>query len=239
MTLAGGNDSLPRAMARRVDVKLDAPVEAVDATPDGVSVRVSGETAQADAVVLATTASAASRIYRGGDRLERELMGTRYGAVIKVGLATKRNWSDHPGLANVWAMMIPRSERREIVSVTIESAKDPKRVPAGSEMLNLFVTPDNAERMMDWPDEQVVSAVAADVERLFPGALAARQFVRVVRWREGMPKSPVGRARALAEYRHTRPRSCRVWRAGDDMGMATLESAIETGTWAAGRVIEG
>jgi len=237
MTLARGNDSLPRAMAARVDVKLGAPVEAIETSPDGVRVQVSGESVRADAVVLAATGSAASTVYRGGDRLERELMATPYGAVIKVGLATKRNWSDHPGLRNVWAMMIPRHERQQIVSVTIESAKDPKRVPTGSEMLNLFVTPDNAERMMDWPDEQVVSAVAADVERLFPGAFAAKQFVRVVRWREGMPKSPVGRARALAEYRRTRPRDCRVWLAGDYMGMATLESAIETGTWAADRIV--
>jgi oxygen-dependent protoporphyrinogen oxidase len=236
MTLARGNDSLPQALAARVDVKLEAPVEAIDTTPDGVTLRVAGQTVRADAVVLATTASAAARIHRGGDRLERELMATPYGAVIKVGLATQRNWSDHPGLNNVWAMMIPRSERRHIVSVTIESAKDPQRVPAGGEMLNLFVTPDDAERMMEWPDEQVVSAVAADVERLFPGAFAAQRFVRVVRWPEGMPKSPVGRARAVAEYRRTRPRDCRVWLAGDYMGMGTLESAIETGTWAASRI---
>jgi protoporphyrinogen/coproporphyrinogen III oxidase len=239
LTLARGNDSLPRAMAQRVDVKLEAPVEAVDTTPAGVTVRLSGETVRADAVVLATTSSAAARIYCGGDRLERELMATPYGSVIKVGLATKRDWSHDSGLSNVWAMMIPRSERRQIVSVTIESAKDPKRVPKGSEMLNLFVTPDNAERMMDWPDERVVNAVAADVERLFPGASAAKQFARVVRWREGMPKSPVGRARALAEYRRTRPRDCRIWLAGDYMGMPWLESAIETGNWAAGRVMQG
>ena len=204
-----------------------------------MTVRLSEETVHADAVVLATTSSAAARIYRGGDRLERELMATSYGSVIKVGLATKRDWSNDPGLGNVWAMMIPRGERRQIVSVTIESAKDPKRVPKGAEMLNLFVTPDNAELMMDWPDEQVVSAVAPDVERLFPGAFAGEQFVRVVRWPEGMPKSPVGRARALAEYRRTRPRDATVWLAGDYMGMPLLESAIETGTWAAARVVEG
>ncbi|MFZ0887481.1 MAG: NAD(P)/FAD-dependent oxidoreductase [Candidatus Binataceae bacterium] len=239
LTLARGNDSLPRAMAARVEVKLEAAVQAVEATPDGVTVRLSGETVRADAVVIATTSSAAAGIYRGADRLERELMATPYGSVIKVGLATARDWSDNPGLSNVWAMMIPRSERRQIVSVTIESAKDPKRVPKGGEMLNLFVTPENAERMMDWPDEQVVSAVAADVERLFPAAFAAKRFARVVRWREGMPKWPVGRARALAEYRRTRPRDCRVWLAGDYMGVPTLESAIETGTWAADRIIGG
>ncbi len=239
LTLARGNDSLLRAMAARLDVKLEAPVQAVEATPDGVRVRLSGGTVRADAVVLATTASAAAAIYRGGDRIERELMATTYGSVIKVGLATKRDWSNHPGLGNVWAMMIPRGERRQIVSVTIESSKDPERVPKGNEMLNLFVTPDDAERMMEWPDEQVVSAVADDVERLFPGAFAAMQFTRVVRWREGMPKSPVGRARTLAEYRRTRPRDGRVWLAGDYMGMPFLESAIETGTWAARRIVEG
>src|SRR5574340_234489 len=93
-------------------------------------------------------------------------------------------------------MMIPQSERRHIVSVTVESAKVPGRVPKGSEMLNLFATVDDAERMMDWPDEQVVSTVAPDVERLFPGAFDTKQFGRVVRWREGMPKSPDGRAAA-------------------------------------------
>jgi oxygen-dependent protoporphyrinogen oxidase len=193
---------------------------------------------RADAVVLATTASAAARICGGADGLERELTATTYGSVIKIGLATRRDWAGDPGLGAVWAMMIPSGERRDIVSVTIESAKDRARVPQGCEMLNLFVTPENAERMMEWPDEQIVNAVTADIERLFPGAMAAQHFARVVRWREGMPKSPVGRARALAAYRATRPRDCRVWLAGDYMGMGTLESAIETGTWAATRILE-
>jgi protoporphyrinogen/coproporphyrinogen III oxidase len=74
------------------------------------------------------------------DRLERELTATKYASVIKVGLATKRDWSDDPGLSNVWAMMIPRSERKDIAGVTIESTKDRARVPSGCEMLNLFVT---------------------------------------------------------------------------------------------------
>ncbi len=60
--------------------------------------------------------AAAARVYRGGDRLERDLVATPYGSVIKVGLGTKRNWSDHPGLSNVRGMMIPRSERQHIVS---------------------------------------------------------------------------------------------------------------------------
>lgn len=237
MTLARGNDSLPRAMATRFEVKLEAPVHAIETAPNGVTVRLSAETVQADAVVLATTASAAARIYGRQDRLERELTAATYGSVIKVGLATRRNWSDNPGLSHVWAMMIPRSERKDIVGVTIESAKDRERVPEGCEMLNLFVTPDNAERMMEWPDEKIVDTIAPDIERLFPGALAARQFARVVRWPEAMPKRPVGCARTLAEYLRTRPPGCRVWLAGDYMGMGTLESAIQTGTWAADRIL--
>ena len=238
MTLAKGNDSLPRAMASRLDVRLEAPVQALEANSDGVTVRLPGETLGADAAVLATTASSAAKVYGGMDRLEREVTATKYASLIKVGLATKRDWSDHAGLSNVWAMMIPRHERKDIVGVTVESAKDRARVPSGCELLNLFVTPDNAERMMDWPDERIEDAVAPDIERLFPGAMAAKQFVRVVRWPEAMPKFPVGRARAIAEYRATRPRDGRVWLAGDYLGMATLESAIETGTWAANRILE-
>jgi oxygen-dependent protoporphyrinogen oxidase len=95
----------------------------------------------------------------------------------------------------------------------------------------------------DWASDPGLGAVWAmmipsDERRLFPGAMAAQHFARVVRWREGMPKLPEGRARALAAYRATRPRDCRVWLAGDYMGMGTLESAIETGIWAATRILE-
>ena len=237
MTLARGNDSLPRAMATRVDVKLEAPVQTLEVATDGVTVHVSGETVRADAVVLATTASVAARIYPNQDRLEREMTGASYAPIIRVGLATKRDWSGHPALGNAWAMMIPRSDRKDIVGVTMESAKDRERVPAGREMLNLFLTPDNAGRMMEWADDRVIDSVAADIERLFPGALAAREFARVARWREGLPKWPVGRARALADYRPESPRDRRVWLAGDYVGMGTLESAIQTGTWAADQIL--
>jgi len=238
LTLARGNDSLAQAMAARLDVKLESPVQAIETSADGVTLRLPGETIRANHVVLAATAPVASRLYAAGDELERKLMATAYAPVVKVGLATSRNWSDNAGLKDVWGMMIPRSDRQKIVSVTIESAKDPRRVPRGDEMLNLFLTADEAERMMDRPDDDIVAAVASDIERLFPGAIAAKRFARVVRWREGLPKSPVGRARNLAEYRRSRPRDCRVLLAGDYMGMPWLESAIETGTWAASRILE-
>ena len=238
MTLARGNDSLAQAMASRLEVKLESPVQAIEPSAGGVTLRLPGETVRADQVVLATTAPVASRLYAAADEIERKLMATAYAPVVKVGLATSRNWSNDAGLRDVWGMMIPRSDRRQIVSVTIESAKDPRRVPSGSEMLNLFLTADEAERVIDQPDDEIVAAVAADIERLFPGALAAKRFTRVVRWRDGLPKSPVGRARNLAEYRRSRPRECRVLLAGDYMGMPWLESAIETGTWAASRILE-
>lgn len=238
MTLANGNDSLPRAMARNLDIKLESPVQKLESSRDGVTVHLSGETITADAAVLATTASTAAKIYAGGDRLEHDLLAATYGSVIKVGLAVGRGWSKRPELADAWAMMIPRDQRKDIVSVTIESAKDRARVPDGCEMLNLFVTPENADRMMDWPDDQIMASVAPDIERLFPGAMARKQFASIVRWREAMPKLPVGRARALAEYRTTRANDARILLAGDYMGIGTLESAIQTGRWAANFILK-
>jgi len=236
MTLSRGMGSLPEMLASRVDVKLESPVQAIEADDNGVSVQLSGERLRADHVILATTANIASRLFPGGDEIERKLMATEYASTVRIGLATSRNWRDDPILKNVWGFLIPRPDRKLVASATIESAKDIGRVPDG-EMLNLFVDCGPAAAMLDLPDEQIVDAVLPDIERYFHGATSTKRFAHVVRWPHALPKSPVGRARDLAAYRSSRPQSHRLLLAGDYMGMPHFESAVETGTWAANLIL--
>ncbi len=236
MTLAGGMATLPEAIASRIEVKLESPVQAIEAFADGVAVQLSGERLRADRAILATTAPAASRLYRNGDENERNLMATQYTSTLKIGLATGRHWRDQPGLENVAMFMIPRPDRKLIVSATLESTKGIERVPDG-ELLNLFVSCEAAPAMMDLPDQKIVDAVLPDIERFFHGATASQRFAQVVRWRDALPKSPVGRSRSLAEYRRSGAAFRRVLLAGDYMGIPTFESAIETGLWAASAIL--
>jgi len=236
MTLSRGMGSLPEALASKVEVKLEAPVQAIEVDADGASVQLAGEQLRADHVILATTAPIASRLYRGGDELERKLMATEYVSTIKIGLATSRHWRDDAMLKDVWAFMIPRPDRKLIVSATLESAKDIRRVPDG-EFLNLFVDSAAAGAMLDLPDEKIVAAVLPDIERFFHGATESMRFAQIVRWPRALPKSPVGRSRNLAEYRRSRPPARRLLLAGDYMGIPTFESAAETGFWAADGIL--
>ncbi len=237
MSLSRGLGSFPEALASKVDVKLESPVQSVEARDDGVKVQLSGEQMRADQVVLAATAPAASRLYRGGDEIERRLLATDYVTGIKIGIATSRHWRNEPGLKDVWGFLIPRPDRQLIASATLESAKDITRVPDG-EMLNVFVKNEAAGAMIDLSDEEIVAKVLPDIERFFPGVTATKRFAHIVRWPNALPKSPVGRSRDVAEYRKSRPSARRVLLAGDYMGLPHFESAIETGQWCADQIIQ-
>jgi protoporphyrinogen/coproporphyrinogen III oxidase len=237
MTLVRGMGSLPETLAAKVNVKLESPVQSIETRDDGAVVQLSGEQMRADHVVLAATAPIASRLYRGGDEVERRLMATEYVQGVKIGIATSRHWRNEPGLKDVWGFLIPRPDRQFVASATLESAKDLARVPDG-EMLNLFVKTGAAGALMDLSDDEIVAKVLPDIERFFPGATSTKRFAEVVRLPHALPKSPVGRSRDLAEYRKTRPPSRRVLLAGDYLGLPHFESAIETGMWCADQIIQ-
>lgn len=237
MTLSRGLGSFPEALAAKLNVKLEAPVQSIELRDDGVAVQLSGEQLRADYVVLATTAPIAARLYHGGDEIESRLMATEYAPTVKIGLATSRHWRMEPALKDVWGLLIPRPDRQLVASATLESAKDLSRVPDG-EMLNLFVKPEAAGALMDLSDDEIVAQVLPDIERFFPGATGSQRFAQIQRWPNALPKSPVGRAVNLAEYRKSRTQSGRVLLAGDFMGMPIFESAIETGQWCADQIIQ-
>src|SRR5277367_4414604 len=131
MSLSGGLGRFPEALASKVDVKLESPVQSIEIRDGGAFVQLTGEQMRADHVVLAATAPIASRLYRGGDEIERKLMATEYAPTVQIGLATSRHWRDEPALKNVWGFLIPRPDRQLIASATLESAKDITRVPDG------------------------------------------------------------------------------------------------------------
>jgi protoporphyrinogen/coproporphyrinogen III oxidase len=237
MTLARGMGSLPEALAAKVNVKLESPVQSIETRDDGVVVQLSGEQMSADHVVLAATAPIAARLYRAGDEVERRLLATEYVQGVKIGLATSRHWRNEPGLKDVWGFLIPRPDRQFVASATLESAKDLERVPDG-EMLNLFVKTGAAAALMDLSDDEILAKVLPDIERFFPGATSTKRFAEVGRLPHALPKSPVGRSRDLAQYRKSRPSSRRVLLAGDYMGLPHFESAIETGMWCADQIIQ-
>jgi len=235
MTLAGGLESLPRALAADVDVRLRRPAQRIRLDGDGVCVDADGETLRAAYVVLACTASAARALLPQAGERERALLATEYSATVKISIATRRDWRAERGLRRVAGLFVPRRERQRIGSVTIESWRDASRVPHG-ELINVMLCGAAAAELIGGADDDIVAAVLPELERYFPGVAASRRFAHVVRWHEAEPKSPVGRLRAVDRYRRGWQPADRVVLAGDYAGMPWTDGAADSGAWAADRV---
>lgn len=238
LTLCGGLGLLPDAVARQLDVRLGVPVRRVERSADGVRVITDAGISEADHVVLAVPASGARSVLQEIRELERPLLATEYSATVLVGLAAERGWRVPPALERTYGVLIPRSERGAIAAIGIESQKSGDRAATG-ELLSLMLSGAAGAELVTADDETIVARVLPDAERLFPGVSRAVRFAHVVRWPEAEPRSPVGRARAAAAYRHGWALTDRrVVLAGDYAGTPFADGAAETGEWAARSVAE-
>lgn len=233
--LAGGIGSLPEALARKLTVRLCMPAESIDLAGAGVRIATPAGTLHADRVVLATTASAARRLYAPRHEVEDRLLRTGYSASVNVGIAVPEGVSAQRVAADIYGLLIPRRERDVIAAVALESRKCPAYAARG-ELLNVMLCGLAGARLAQAPDEQVLAEVLPELARYFPGIERGIAFTHVRRWREAEPLSPVGRSRDLALYRRTWHPGMKVALAGDYMSIPCTEGAAESGRWAAARL---
>ncbi len=232
MALANGIGSLPEALARTVDVRLNTPVQSLDVNGSGVDVGIPGEVLQTDHIVLATTAPAARQLYTPQLVVEQRLLGTGYSPSITIGLAVAGRASALKPVQKLYGLLIPRRERDVIASVAIETNKCRQYVPQG-ELLTVMLSGEASRKLMGADEDKLLHSVLPELRRYFPGIESRISFAHVSRWKEAEPFSPVGRSRDLKEYRQTWRSDMKVVLAGDYMGIPCTEGAAESGEWAA------
>jgi len=236
MALCGGLSMLPRLLAAHLDVRLKTPVRSLQVGRKQVVVNTDEERYRAERVILATTASVARAVYPQASEAEQKLMRTPYSSTLNIAVATEPGFRRDSCLEDVYGVLIPGAERQVIAAVTIEANKSPGHVPCG-ELLNVMLADKAGRQLIDCPEEEVLIRVLPELERYFPGLSEAVRFVRIYRWEEAQPRSPVGRSKAICVYRRTCVPDRRVLLAGDYVGMPATEGAAETGVWAAGRIL--
>lgn len=234
-TLTGGIGRLPRALAAGLDVRLGTPVTAVRSTGGGVEVVANREAYAADAVVLATIAPVAARLYADAGDLERRLLATPYSATINIMLAVDAKFRLPEALCDVYGLLPARDSRRRIAGIGIERHKAPERVTA-DERFSVMLSTDAARELMERDDAAVLAAVLPEVERWLPALGNHLRWARLWRWPYAMPCSPPGRVADVRRYR-TAPVG-RVVLVGDYMGFPWTDSAAETGRWAAMAILK-
>ncbi|NTV02637.1 MAG: FAD-dependent oxidoreductase [Chlorobiaceae bacterium] len=240
LTCDGGIGTLPGMLARNLDVVFDTPVLSVDADGDTVRVTTASGTLLAGRVIVAIPAPLASMLIRTNacHPVECRLLSTGYSSSINIGCIASADFRLPGDLRDVYGVLVPSSESREIVGIGIERNKFTERLPADAQLFNIMLSDACSRRVTGLPDEEVVRLALVAAERFLPGLASTLAASLVCRWPLAEPRSPVGRSADLQAYR----RMCReanpaVLLAGDYMSMPYTEGAAESGVWAAEQVL--
>ena len=235
LCLKDGMSVLPETLSQAVDVTLNTPVHKVEWTEGQVYVYTSGETYAADAVIIAVPAPYAKQLLSASSEIAKAdaLLATPYSSSINVACVTQPNFQLSSSLANVYGVLIPRSERAEVVAIGIENNKN--RAPhISGNLFNFMFSHEAAQHFMQSPDEDIVAAALAAVSGLLPNLASYIAQTQVYRWPLAEPLSQVGRAQQLQAYRaHVEKKRTKILLAGDYMSMPYTEGAAESGWWAA------
>ncbi|EXX84570.1 protoporphyrinogen oxidase, partial [Paenibacillus darwinianus] len=148
----------------------------------------SGETVQADTVIVTTPAFDAARLLSG--HLDVSMLeSVRYVSVANVVLAFDK---EAFGLEFEGSgFLVPRTEGRHITACTWTSTKWLHTSPPDKVLLRCYVGRAGHEDTVELPDEQLSAIVLQDIREIL-GIRAKPLFTEVTRLRRSMPQYPVG-----------------------------------------------
>ena len=214
-------------------IRVSTPVARIileDGRARGV-VTAGGETIEADAVICATTASAAANIlpdlpgeFRGV--LER----VRYSSCCNIAFGLDANIladGSHAGL-------FPPGAPTFLTMVTNLAHLTPEAAPPGKTLVHAVVVAEQARALFALGDDEIARRVTEEMRRFFPAMPERPLFTRVYRWPEALCLMPGGMLRELHDLRTRLPERVRgLFLAGDYTRLPSLNGAIKSGIEAA------
>lgn len=233
----GGIGQVPELLAKHLNVKFNTLVKEVSVDGNVVNVVTDTEDYKANQVILATPAPISKKLYSSSDPIENELLKIEYSTTVNIAIALKNNSSViEGGLENIYGVFIPEKERKIIAVFTIETEKHKDRATSG-ELVSVLLSRKSGKTLIDWGDEDILSAVLSELEKYLPNISNNIVFSKIYRWSNAVPMSPIGRSKTIKKYRET-TKNKQVILAGDYLSMPFTEGAAESGAWAASKVIK-
>ncbi len=205
VTLADGMDTLPRALAAALPpgtVRTNASVRRVS-RPDPVSPwlveLLDGPPLVASAVVVTTEAHAAARLLDGFDPdLALRLRALPYASSAIVNVAYRRDQVAHP--LDGFGVVVPAIENRKILAVSFLSVKFPRRAPAGTVLLRVFVGGATQPHLYELDDEMLKVLVRDELAALL-WTTGEPLLIEVGRHPRSMPQYTLGHLGRVAAIR--------------------------------------
>lgn len=209
--------------------RVSTPVERI-ILEDGVArgvVTSDGEEIKADAVICATTASAAANIMPELPREFRNVLErVSYSSCCNIAFGLEDNI-----LADgSHAALFPPEAPSFLTMVTNLVGNSPDAAPAGKSLVHAMVIGEPARTFFSLNDDEVVRQVIEEMCRFFPSMPKHPLFSRVYRWPEALCLSPGGLLKDMHDMGmqwRTRIRGLHL--AGDYTRLPSLNGAIKSG----------
>ncbi len=234
LSLAGGVSSLHQALADRLDVRLETPVDRLvveGGRTRGIAL-ASGEVVAADHVVVATTAPQAAPLLPEEWTFERGfLAGVTLPPAIIVSF-----FLDRPLEPGVWSYFMP-SDHPGVVSLCIDAQqKNPAMAPSGRAILQAWVCYPSSAQFTGESDARVVDVCRGELDVRFSGFSSWIEEAVVTRHAMGVPWHPAGHGGRALRFLDAADRRRDVSFCGDYLSGGYLECALWSVDRAAARV---
>lgn len=173
-------------------IRMNASVKTVEPRGRGYAVMLeSGETLEADHVMIASAAYEAAGMVKGFDEtLAVQMNKIEWSSSSTVTVVFRKDDVKVP--LKGFGFIVPRVEGRRVNAATYSSIKWSYRAPDDTIMVRVFVGGGHHEELVhDLDDSGMVKMVLEELDAIV-GLKANAHFSKVYRWNKGMPKYTVG-----------------------------------------------
>ncbi len=230
-------DSLVNACNRSASLTLSTPARLIHFNHSTVQgVVTDAGLIEADAVVCATTASAAIKITPDlPPSVHNTLSQVTYSKCCRVFYGV----DSCPFPQDWYAVGFPQKTGTFLTGLSNSAALDPTTAPEGKFLIDALVSGEHAQELFTLSDEQIQNQVLAEIIRLIPQMTQEPLFARVHRWPQAMCLAPAGTMTQLNEMRLEGYGGANgLFLAGDYMGVPSMNAALKSGLDAAAATIE-
>lgn len=233
-TLEKGIGTLAEALyeENKDDVRLSTPAKRIIIEGGAVKgVETEDGLMEADAVICATTSSAALKLMPGlPDTLRKPLEKVRYSANCHVMFGLRDRL-----LPEGWyAVGLPRRAGSSMAGFTDNSIKSPCYTPPGAGLVHCFTFGKYAYALNRMKDDEVFSSLKEEIRKYIPAMPSESLLSEVYRWDEAVCLSPPGMLKTINRMKRKNYRDVKgLFLAGEYMYMPSVDGALRSGIDAA------
>jgi oxygen-dependent protoporphyrinogen oxidase len=239
-SLKGGMQQLAEALVARLPVdvlRVISPVQAVQKQDWGWVVSAGYASDQFDAVIVATSATAAAPLFEiTSAELASELKAIPYSSSMTVALGFDKEV--RAALPAGFGFLVPRSEGKRMLAATFVHNKFSHRAPEDRALIRCFLGGTRDEAVLQLPDDEILGIVREELRQIL-GVNAEPVFTRIYRWRGAMAQYIVGHLERVQRIESLLKQLPGVALAGNAYRGIGVPDCVRSGEEAAQQVLAG